>query len=183
MFSVIGQALFFFLPSYVGNAAPVLLNQLDWFKSLKKPIDGGYKLGENDLFGRTKTWRGLLGGAVAGSLVAGLQILLYIGVSDVQGWFLFPYDSVGVLWFGFLLGLGEGLGDLLKSFFKRRLGKKSSSPFFPFDQMSFLGALALGSIYYIPSAHHILAIVVFSLFIPVVANIIAYKLGWKAVWY
>ncbi len=183
MLSVIGQALFFFLPSYIGNAAPVLLNQLGWFEALKKPIDGGVQLGGNDLFGKTKTWRGLLGGAVAGALIAGLQMALYVWVPDTQGWFLFSYDSFGILGFGFLLGLGEGLGDLLKSFFKRRLGKKSSAPFFPFDQMSFLGALALGSLYYVPSVEHIGVIVVFSLFIPVCANIIAYKLGWKSVWY
>lgn len=180
---MIGQALFFFLPSYVGNAMPVFLNQLEWFEGLKKPIDAGVQLGGNDLFGKTKTWRGLLGGAAAGMLIAGVQVGLYVWVPSVRDWFLFPYDSFSVLWLGFLLGLGEGLGDLLKSFFKRRLGKKSSAPFFPFDQMSFLGALALGSLYYIPSFEHIVVIVVFSLFIPVIANIVAYKLGWKDVWY
>lgn len=183
MVIVIGQALFFFLPSYVGNAAPVLLNRLGWFESLKKPIDGGRTFLGRPLFGRTKTWRGLWGGALAGIVVAAIQYGLYLWVPALEGWFLFSYDSPFVLLLGLLLGLGEGLGDLLKSFVKRRLGIKSSGLFFPFDQMSFLGALALGSLYFVPPAEHIIAIVVFSLIIPVIANFVAYKIGWKEVPY
>lgn len=181
MLALIAQALYFFLPSYIGNAAPVLLNRLGWCKFLFVPIDGGKKLWGEPLFGKTKTWRGLLGGALAGTLVAAAQYGVYISFPSSHWLFLFPYDSVSVLGFGFLLGLGEGLGDLAKSFFKRRLHIQSSGPFFPFDQMSFLGAVLLGSLYYLPSFEHLVVIVIFSLIIPVVSNLVAYKLKWKSV--
>lgn len=181
MLVVIFQALYFFLPSYVGNAAPVLLNRLGWWKSLFVPIDGGRTFKNEPLFGKTKTWRGLLGGATAGLFVVIVQYLLYFFVSDLHWLYLLPYNSPIIFGLGFLLGLGEGLGDITKSFFKRRLHIKSSGPFFPFDQLSFLGALLLGSFYYFPAIEHLVVIVLFSLIIPVISNIIAYKLGWKSV--
>jgi CDP-2,3-bis-(O-geranylgeranyl)-sn-glycerol synthase len=88
-----------------------------------------------------------------------------------------------VLWLGFLMGLGEGFGDVIKSFIKRRLNIGSGKPFIPFDQMSFLGALLLSLIFYVPSGGHILAIIVISPLLPVIANIVAYNLGWKKVWW
>lgn len=181
MLTVIFQALYFFLPSYVGNAAPVLLNRLGWWKFLFVPVDGGAMLAGEPIFGKTKTWRGLIGGALAGTLIALFQYGIYIFLPGVHWLYLLPYDAPTILGLGFLLGLGEGLGDLFKSFFKRRLHIQSSGPFFPFDQMSFLGALMLGSFYYLPSFEHLLVIVVFSLIIPVVSNVIAYKLKWKSV--
>ena len=181
MLVVIAQALYFFLPSYVGNAAPVLLNRLGWWKSLFVPIDGGRTFKGAPLFGKTKTWRGLVGGAFAGLLIVALQYALYISVPELHWLYLLPYDAPTILGLGFLLGLGEGLGDLTKSFFKRRLHIKSSGPFFPFDQLSFLGALLLGSLYYFPGTEHLVVIVLFSLIIPVISNVVAYKLGWKSV--
>lgn len=181
MLNIIGQALYFFLPAYVGNAAPVLLDRLGLFCFLAKPIDGGRIFHGDPLFGKTKTWRGLAGGAIAGAIVAGFQMGFYFWFPHIASWHLIPYTGVHILFLGFLMGLGEGLGDLFKSFCKRRLHVPSSAPFFPFDQMSFLGALLLVLLIFTPSAAHILAIIILSPFIPVLANFIAYQLGWKNV--
>ncbi|MBU0667893.1 CDP-archaeol synthase [Patescibacteria group bacterium] len=183
MLFIIGQALFFFLPSYVGNSAPVLLDRFSLFEGLKRPIDGGKIFIGQPLFGKTKTWRGIIGGSLAGMVMAGLQAGLFIWVPQIHSWYLFSYNLPDVLLFGFLLGLGEGLGDLIKSFFKRRLHVESTKPFFPFDQLSFLGALILGSFYFLPSLNHILPILILSPLIPVITNLIAFKLGWKKVWW
>ena len=108
---------------------------------------------------------------------------IYYLFPQIHSWYLFAYNFPDVLLFGVLLGFGEGLGDAIKSFFKRRLNIASSMPFFPFDQFSFLGALILGSFYYVPSVGHIFVIVILSPIVPVFANLVAFKLGWKKVWW
>lgn len=183
MLTLVGQAIFYFLPSYFANAAPVFLDRYKVCEFLKKRVDGGKNFNGEPLFGKTKTWRGIIGGAITGVFVAAIQAGIYSLFPGIHFLFLFPYQLPHVLILGFLLGLGEGLGDLIKSFFKRRLRVDSSKPFFPFDQMSFLGALFLGAFIYLPTLNHVIVIVCFSLLIPVLANIIAYKMGWKKVWW
>lgn len=183
MFNIIFQSLFFFLPAYISNAVPVFLEKLHWFEFLRVPVDFGHRLRGNYLFGSTKTFRGIIGGAIGGIFTIFLQALLYNYVPASHGWFLLPYDLPNILWLGFLLGIGEGLGDLIKSFFKRRLQLASSAPSFPLDQMSFLGALGLSLLYFFPSPFHILSILIISPLVPLIANLLAYKVGWKKVWW
>jgi len=183
MFNIVFQSLFFFLPAYISNAVPVFLEKMRWFEFLKVPVDFGYKLNGNYLFGSTKTFRGIIGGTIGGILIIYLQSLAYIYIPGVQGWFLLSYDLPNILLLGFLLGTGEGLGDLIKSFFKRRMKLASSAPCFPLDQTSFLGALVLSLIYFPISALHILSILIISPLVPFIANLLAYKVGWKKVWW
>ena len=183
MLLVIIQALYFFLPSYISNAAPVFLDRYKIWESLKKPVDGGRKYKGEFLFGSTKTYRGLIGGTLAGIFVVLLQAILYFWVPDMGFLYLFPYELPNVIFLGFLLGFGEGLGDLIKSFFKRRLHIKSTGPSFPLDQSSFLVALLLSFIYYMISWQHILVILIVSPLIPILSNFIGYKIGWKKVWW
>ncbi|PKM12562.1 MAG: CDP-archaeol synthase [Gammaproteobacteria bacterium HGW-Gammaproteobacteria-3] len=89
------------------NGAPVLAGNL-----LKTrcawPLDSGLRLADDrPLLGQTKTWRGLVSGV---GMTAGVAALLAIDV-----------------WTGFMFGILAMGGDLLSSFIKRRLGKKSSS--------------------------------------------------------
>lgn len=202
--------MWFFFPSWVGNAAPVLMARYRRLEWLNKPVDGGIMVGSvggkggQRLFGATKTWRGIVSGALFGAGVGLLQfwllwicVLLFVPGIEVHKinllqvhnlfaasggfpWFLYANWQTAAL-LGFLLGLGEGLGDLAKSFVKRRLGKNSSAACFPLDQLSFLGALALGAFVYFPPWEYVVVIVVLSLIIPVVANKVAYKWGWKKV--
>jgi len=60
------------------------------------------------------------------------NIFAEISLVDYSNWLLF----------GFLMGFGALLGDMTKSFFKRRLGYAPGKPFIPFDQLDFVvGAL------------------------------------------
>jgi len=51
-----------------------------------------------------------------------LQVLLYPYVSEYT---FFDYTEVNILIIGFLFGFGALLGDLVESFFKRRIGIES----------------------------------------------------------
>ncbi|MFC1749355.1 CDP-archaeol synthase [Pseudomonadota bacterium] len=181
--SVVLRALFYFLPAYAANAAPVLLAKLKILESLKVPVDFGKQLNGEDLFGRTKTWRGILGGIVFAEIVILIEYWLITTYTFFGEFYLFTPSLKEVIILGLLFGIGEGFGDVFKSFFKRRLHIKSSKPFFPFDQMSFLGALFLSFIVYVPDFGVILSIVIISPLIPVISNLVAYKLGLKKVWW
>lgn len=183
MFLVIIQALFFFAPAYISNAVPVFLTKVNWFKFLNVPVDFNYKPDGYNLFGKTKTYRGIVGGTIGGVVTVYLQSLLYAYFPDLHFLFLFQYDLPTVLILGFLLGIGEGLGDLFKSFIKRRLKIRSSAPAIPLDQSSFLMALLLAYLYHGPGLNHALAIIIISPLIPLTANVIAYRIGWKDVWW
>jgi CDP-2,3-bis-(O-geranylgeranyl)-sn-glycerol synthase len=183
MLTVIIQALFYFLPAYAANAAPVLLERFRIWEFLKVPVDLNLKLGNQSLFGASKTYRGIIGGILAGVAMVFLQSVVHMLWPQREYLYLIPYPPVSILWLGFLMGLGEGLGDLLKSFVKRRLNLKSGAASFPLDQTSFLGALLLSFFFYVPPQGHLLAIILISPLIPVIANLIAYKAGWKKVWW
>ena len=91
------------------------------------------------IFGKNKTYRGLIAGMLAAIIVAYTQFFLNGGnifadlaLVDYSNWLLI----------GLLLGLGAMFGDLVKSFVKRRIGLKPGMPFVPFDQLDFVfGAL------------------------------------------
>ena len=183
MGSTIMKALFFFLPAYSANAAPVIFARFNWWKNLAFPVDLNMKSGGIPIFGVTKTVRGILAGILAGIIVALIQYFIH----EISPWreyvYLYRYTLENSLALGFLMGLGEGAGDLIKSCVKRRMGIKSGGAVFPLDQTSFLGALLLSFIVYIPSGGYLLAIVIISPFIPVIANLIAYKAKLKKVWW
>lgn len=183
MLDTIIQALYFFLPAYAANAAPVILERFRVWERLKVPVDMNRKLKGQPVFGLTKTYRGIIGGVLAGGVMVLIQALIHEVMPQREYLYIIPYHLFSIIWLGVLMGLGEGLGDLVKSFVKRRLTLKSSAPCFPLDQSSFLGALLFGCIYYVPPAGHVWAIIIISPLIPVVANLIAYKIGWKKVWW
>lgn len=137
------QALYYFLPAYVANMAPILFR---WIPIGGKPV-------HQKLFGAHKTWRGLIIAPVMGTFVFWLQKLAYEkGIPGIQQLALIDYSDFSVL-LGFLLGSGAILGDLVKSFFKRRQGIKAGNSWKPWDQLDFvLGALAFSFFVYVPSA-------------------------------
>lgn len=96
------------------------------------------------VLGPNKTWRGLVAGALAGALSAGMQAWLAQGP-----WVGLDYGrSSGHAWwaigaFGALLGVAALAGDAAKSYLKRRRGRGSGSSWFPLDQLDFVaGGLA-----------------------------------------
>ncbi len=184
MLVTIAQALFFFLPAYIANMFPVVFGNLPSLQRLKKPIDGGRKLGRMAVFGEHKTYFGFIVGVTGAVAVAILQLLLFDYVPGARWIFLFSYSFSSAVLLGFLLGFGSLLGDLVKSFFKRRYSVPSGAPFFPFDQLDFVvGGLFLGSFLYFPSWDHVLALVFLTPLLHLVSNVMGFKLGLKKVWW
>jgi len=165
IFELILKSLYFFLPAYFANMAPILLK---WIPIVNIPVN-------KKVFGENKTWRGIFLGTVVGGLIFWIQKLLY----DVgfQKFSLIDYSDFSML-LGFLMGLGALLGDLVKSYYKRKAGINPGCPWVPFDQIDFvLGALILGFFVYVPPAEVALLVLILSPFLHVIVNYIGYWLG------
>jgi len=140
-YEIILQALWLILPAYIANGSAVLVGG-------GKPVDFGktWRDGRR-ILGDGKTWRGLLAGAFVGMTggfglaVAAKYIAMsnfaFLGLSDFEG---FPL-MIPII---FSLCFGALLGDIVESFFKRRIGKERGQDWFVFDQLDFIvGALVL----------------------------------------
>ncbi len=158
------QSLYFFLPGYFANMAPVLLR---WIPFGGKPI-------HTKIFGGHKTWRGLAAAIVVGGLIFWLQKWLYI--KGFQELALIDYADFP-LWFGFLQGAGVILGDLVKSYYKRKQGIKPGKPWWGWDQIDFvIGGLILGFLVYVPPIGTVVVLLVASPILHVAVNYIGYLL-------
>jgi len=159
---IIAQALWLILPAYIANGCALLVGG-------GTPIDFGknYKDGRR-ILGDGKTWRGLITGSVLGmSAGFGLSVVAkyaaifpetsWIGIDDFTG-FPFMIPIIGSICFGALLG------DIIESFFKRRMNIKRGGDWIPFDQIDFiLGVLFFTFI--ISTLLHILGFMSYNWFI------------------
>ena len=158
MLGEVAYALYFILPAYFANAAPIIFGG-------GRPIDGGKKFVDGKpLFGSHKTIRGFCSGLVVGTIVS---FFLYI---------LFQYS----LLLGFTLSLGALVGDLLHSFLKRRINIAPGASLPVADQLDFiLGSILFSIPVSAPSSLTILALVIITPPIHLSTNILAYVLGVK----
>lgn len=108
-----------FFPAMAANAFPVILGKISYFK---KPIN-------KKSFGSNKTWKGF----IFGILIGGFSGYCIEVLSKIL-----HYPITMNLYLGLLLGFGTLLGDLVKSFFKRRVGIKPGNNWFPFDQIDWI---------------------------------------------
>jgi CDP-2,3-bis-(O-geranylgeranyl)-sn-glycerol synthase len=132
---LVAQAIWLILPAYIANASAVLVGggtPIDFGKNWK---DGKRILGDG------KTWRGLIIGTLVGMIGGfGLSIAaFYINQVDptyitVSNFLEFPLMIPIV----FSICFGALLGDLIESFFKRRIGRKRGEDWIPFDQVDFI---------------------------------------------
>jgi len=151
------------LPVYFANMAPVIVKKL--FKNLAIPIN-------TKLFGKNKTYRGLIFGILFAIIIAFIQYLLYPQLKIIS--FLNYSNWIEM---GFLMGAGAIFGDLIESFVKRRLNYKPGQSFVPFDQLDFvIGALLLISLVFVPTIKMIITIIIVSLVLHIVVNHTAYYL-------
>lgn len=114
-------ACWIMLPAWVPNPTAALFGG-------GRPIDGGRALDDGyRVFGNGKTWRGFVVGVFCGIAVGAAKLV-------VQGQPLLAplpaHTPLSVL----ALSIGALLGDLVKSFFKRRLGKDRGAPWPIVDQ-------------------------------------------------
>ncbi len=110
------------LPAYIANPTAVVFGG-------GTPIDLGknWKDGRR-IFGDGKTFRGLLGGTACGIVLG----LIQMQVTSLQ--FLGTFTLVSII----TLSFGALLGDMTKSFFKRRLGYERGAKFPLVDQLDFV---------------------------------------------
>lgn len=157
------KPLWFILPSYLANTTPIFVKKLN---ILNYPVDFGLKYKRKPIFGKNKTWRGLVFGCLVGILTSVLQ-------------------NRGIFT-GFILGFGALLGDLTGSFIKRRLNFPSGRPHILLDQTPYiLTPLLLYSLFldYPLSFGQTIFLILFSLWIHKASNILYFKIGLKDVPY
>lgn len=173
------QTLWFFVPAYLANMAPVLARgHLAW---LDRPLDGGRMLWGERIFGAHKTWRGIVAGTVIGLAAFAGQRLLYDA-----GWLreLAPIDYGDTpLTLGILLGLGTGVGDAVKSFFKRRIAIAPGESWIGFDQLDFMiGSYVFAFPVHAPPTQAFLLCLPIVMAGTIVVTIVSYELGLKESW-
>ncbi|MFC1728024.1 CDP-2,3-bis-(O-geranylgeranyl)-sn-glycerol synthase [Nanoarchaeota archaeon] len=167
---LIWYSFYFMLPAYFANMAPILIKKVNF---LNLPVDFGKKLNGIRIFGENKTWRGLFFGTLIGIIVFLIQ--QQIGVKSLIDYS--QYSLLGGVLFGFLLGFGALSGDLIESFFKRRVGIKPGKSWIPFDQIDLaIGALIFTWAVYSYSLPEVLAILGLTFVLPILANRIGYTL-------
>ena len=165
-------AFWIMIPAYVPNSAAAVFGG-------GKPIDAGKNWSDGRrIFGEGKTWRGFIGGVSSGIVIG----ILLIFIEGVYGW------SIQTLLSVVLLSLGALLGDLAKSFFKRRLNKKRGEEWLIADQYDLVaGSMLLVFVFdYGWAVQHITIAVAICIIIitPLLhrgVNIIGYMIGVKDV--
>ncbi len=177
MITTILEALYYFLPAYFSNMAPVILGKINLFP---QPVDLNKTWYGKPIFGANKTWGGLLYGTLLGTAIFLIQQKLY-SYTLFQNLSIIDYVRQPLL-LGLLLASGAILGDLAKSFVKRRLNKEPSAPWFPFDQLDFvIGAFIFSSVVYLPPWKIIVIIAVVSPFLHYATNYLGHRWGLKKV--
>lgn len=140
-YEIIIQAFWLIIPAYIANASALLFGggtPIDFGKTCK---DGKRVLGDG------KTWRGLFIGSFVG-MTGGFGLSVgakYAAVYD------FPLALSDFMGFPFMIPLifsicfGALIGDIVESYFKRRVGKNRGEDWIPFDQLDFIMGVLISS--------------------------------------
>lgn len=162
------------IPAYAANGFAPLARG-------KRRIDFGKKFGGKEILGAGKTWEGLALALIIGTLFGGLEIYLYPQLNLMaleSGFSLQNITPLSV----FFVSLGAMLGDMIGSFFKRRIGMERGRSAPLLDQLDFLvGAFLFASFFVTISLTSVIIFVVITPFVHYTASFIGYKLGVKEV--
>ena len=173
------QTLWFFVPAFLANMAPVLVR--GHFEWLDRPLDGGRMWRGTRIFGAHKTWRGLVAGVVVGVAAVWVQRLVYES-GGLRRLAAIDYAET-TLALGLLLGLGTGVGDAIKSFFKRRVGIAPGGTWLGFDQLDFMiGAYVAALPVYAPPLSAFVLCLPIVMAGTIVVTAVGYELGLKESW-
>ncbi len=174
MMDLIISSLYFAVPAYIANMCPVI------FGKLKFPF--GYAISAK-LFGEHKTYRGFYTGYI-GALIA-LTIQFYLAKNNLTNSYeLLNYKEINIFLYALPFGLGAITGDLIKSFFKRRFKIQPGSPWVPFDQIDLIiGSYVFLLPFYILPWQNLLTLLIITPALHFLANLIAYFLNLKKVWW
>ena len=162
-------SILYILPAYIANSSAALFGG-------GFPIDFGRKLKRHRVLGRGKTFRGFFLGVLFGTVAGNVISYFVSGTAYSLGSATF-YTALG-----FLLSFGALLGDLVKSFVKRRLGYEQGHSLLLIDQLDFVaGAIILGSIVYIPGLETVIFLIIVTPLIHLLLNVIGHLLKLKKV--
>lgn len=178
-------SIYLMIPAYFANGSALVFGG-------GTPIDfGKYAWDGRRIAGDGCTWRGLVGGGLLGMVVGGLLGFLadygvastLFNISAFQITFISGNIPKGLL-IGFLLGFGALIGDVIGSFIKRRLNFERGKPVPLLDQLDFvIVSLIFVSLIIRVSWEVIVIILILSIFFHLGANIFAYIIKLKDVWY
>jgi CDP-2,3-bis-(O-geranylgeranyl)-sn-glycerol synthase len=169
------SAFWIMLPAYIPNSVAAACGG-------GPSIDGGRNFTDGRrLLGDGKTWKGFIIGIAAGVVTGFIQIVL----QSVFGWDFLPVMTPLSV---FLLATGALLGDLVKSFVKRRLNKEPGAKWPVADQYDLVaGAFFLTAIFdpqwffSVMTLPIVILILIITPLLHRATNIIGYKTGVKKV--
>jgi CDP-2,3-bis-(O-geranylgeranyl)-sn-glycerol synthase len=175
------QIFLIFSPAFVANAVPVVAKNIPYIRRFSRPVHAEW-------LGKNKTVRGLITWVLAGMML-GLFLFLIrgilVGILPLYSDYFNLYSSwTGAMFLGGWLGLGALVGDMVKSFFKRRLGIKPGTMFQPWDGIDYmLGAIIFMLPYYNGGIVEYIFLLIIGPVLSLFTNTCAYKIGWKECWY
>ncbi|PAV07857.1 CDP-2,3-bis-(O-geranylgeranyl)-sn-glycerol synthase [Methanosphaera cuniculi] len=185
LLNLIIYSIYLMIPAYLANGSALVLGG-------GTPMDFGHNAWDNRrITGDGVTWRGVIGGGLFGMIIGGLLGLLanygigeyYFIIASSHITFLSGFIPQGLL-LGLLLGFGALIGDSIGSFLKRRLNFERGQAVPLLDQLDFV---VVALIFISPvvqlNLSMIIIILVVSVFLHLGANIFAYLIHIKDVWY
>ncbi|MEM0021429.1 MAG: CDP-2,3-bis-(O-geranylgeranyl)-sn-glycerol synthase [Fervidicoccaceae archaeon] len=166
---ILAEFFLIYLPPMVANGSPVVISKI----VKTHPIDRGKKWRDGRrILGDGKSFEGMFGGIAAGGITAALLGLYSGSISEVA--------TTGIV-----SSVGAILGDIIKSFFKRRMGIERGGMLPIADQLDFyLGStlailLCRGCLH--PSLESFVLGLILIPLLHVLTNYIAFKLKLKSV--
>lgn len=169
------KALWFLATPGFANIAAAISGYI--IPGFSTPVDFGKTFGGKRILGDHKTWRGIILGVIIGLLTFKLQKFLYVEYEFFRNISFYDYRESS-LFLGFFLALGAIVGDLVKSFFKRRFGIKSGKSWFPFDQIDWIaGALLFSSFFVMPPLSLILSTLGLGTILHLISRALGYVVG------
>ncbi len=158
------KIVWLYLPGAFANMAPIIFQKVNF---LNKAIN-------KKLFGENKTYRGLFFGILFSIIIALLQQNLGALFHNIE---MLDYSKINIFLFGFWMGIGALLGDLLKSFIKRKLNIAPGKSFPVFDQIDWIiGTTIILAFYINLKINFILYSILVLGMLHFLINIISYKL-------
>ncbi len=137
------ESLYFFLPGFIANASLPLFKKI---KYLDFPLDFNIKSDKQNIIGKHKTFKGLILALIISTVIFLFQKQAYLSGFKFG---LIDYSNTNIL-LGVFRGAGIILGDLVKSFLKRKQRLSPGKAWIPFDQIDYtIGGLLLSSIIFL----------------------------------
>jgi len=134
MIDLIIKAIWLMFPAYIPNSIAAIFGG-------GKPIDGGKSLKDGRrILGDGKTYMGFFSGIFFGVLAGSIQIWLNLNGFEILGIHVpaFGQSYTYALKVVFALSCGSLLGDMIMSFFKRRINLKRGASLPLVDQLDFV---------------------------------------------